>query len=139
MLPWMNGTTVTMDASGFVRCFNDASGSDENSTGPSRVGGIQYKTVNISSLSKATWKLVLPRLEQAIAEGRVNDYYEAIFAEMVADGSLSFECVLFDSNRWYEVDRLEDVQGAERIARRSISVPSRLSLPALINAAGVHT
>jgi hypothetical protein len=58
---------------------------------------------------------------------------------MVADGSLSFACVLFDSNRWYEVDRPEDVYGAERMTRRSISVASRLSLPALINAAGVHT
>jgi NDP-sugar pyrophosphorylase family protein len=139
MLPWMNGTTVTMDSSGYVQYFNDASRSDEIPTSPSRVGDIPYKTVNISSLSKATWKLVLPRLEQAIAEGRVNDYYEEIFAEMVADGSLSFECVLFDSNRWYEVDRLEDVYGAERMTRRSISAPSRLSLPALTNAAGVHT
>jgi choline kinase len=139
MLPWMNGTTVTMDSSGYVQCFNAASRSDEFPTGPSRIGDIRYKTVNISSLSKVTWNLVLPRLERAIAEGRVNDYYEVIFAEMVADGSLSFECVLFDSNRWYEVDRLEDVRGAERMTRRSISAPSRLSLPALTNAAGVHT
>lgn len=139
MLPWMNGTTVTMNSSGYVQCFNDAPRFSELPTGPSRVGDLQYKTVNISSLSKATWNLVLPRLEKAIADGRVNDYYEVIFAEMIADGSLSFECVLFDSNRWYEVDRLEDIRGAERMTRRTISVPSRLSLAALTNAAGVHT
>jgi hypothetical protein len=73
MLPWMNGTMVTMDSSGYVQFFNDASRSHEIPTSPSQVGDIQYKTVNISSLSKATWNLVLPRLEQAIAEGRVND------------------------------------------------------------------
>ena len=139
MLPWMNGTTITMDSSGFVQRFNDAPRSVEIPIGPSQVGDVRYKTVNISSLSKATWKLVLPRLEQAIAEGRVNDYYEVIFAEMVADGSLSFACVLFDSNRWYEVDRLEDVYGAERMTRRSMPARSRLSLPALTSAAGVHT
>ncbi len=99
---------------------------------------MRYKTVNISSLSRSTWSVVLPRLKQAVDEGRVNVYYEVIFAEMVADGSLSLECVLFDSNRWYEVDRLEDVGGAERMIRRAVSVPSRLSLPALVNAAGVH-
>jgi len=139
MLPWMNGTTITMDSSGFVLCFNDAPLSVEIPTDPSQVCDVRYKTVNISSLSKATWKLVLPRLEQAIAEGRVNDYYEVIFAEMIADGSLSFACVIFDSNRWYEVDRLEDVCGAERMTKRSMPAPSRLSLPALTNAAGVHT
>ncbi len=139
MLPWMNGTTITMDSSGYVKCFNEAPRTDRIGIGPLRVGDIQYKTVNISSLSRATWSLVLPRLERAIAEGRVNDYYEVVFAEMVADGSLSFECVLFDSNRWYEVDRLEDVGGAERMTRGTVSVPSRLSLPALTTAAGLHT
>jgi NDP-sugar pyrophosphorylase family protein len=45
----------------------------------------------------------------------VNDYYEAVFAEMVADGSLSFEPVLFDDGRWYEVDTLADLREAERL------------------------
>ena len=62
MLPWMNGTTVTMDSSGFVQCFNDAPRSLEIPTGPSQLCDVRYKTVNISSLSKATWELVLPRL-----------------------------------------------------------------------------
>ena len=32
---------------------------------------------------------------------------------MVADGSLTFDAVLFDEKRWYEVDRLEDLHAAE--------------------------
>ena len=100
-----------------------------------------YKTVNICSLSRATWTCVLPRLERAIAAGRVNEYYEVVFAEMVADGSLSLECVLFDSDRWYEVDTLEDLQGAERIARRNarrIARPARPLFPTLVGTAGAR-
>ncbi len=57
---------------------------------------------------------------------------------MVADGSLSLECVIFDADQWYEVDSLEDVRGAERIARR-IPRPSRSVLPALFETTGART
>jgi len=139
ILPWMNGTTIAMDSSGDVAFFH------KTPTTPAlpkvRVGRLRdsaYKTVNICSLSRATWSCVLPRLEQAIADGRVNEYYEAVFAEMVGDGSLSFECVLFDPDQWYEVDTLEDLPGAERIARRigrRIARPARPFLPASLGVA----
>jgi choline kinase len=135
MLPWMNGTTIAMDSSGHVASFHEAPASRTGRTAP--LHDSAYKTVNICSLSRATWSCVLPRLEQVIADGRVNEYYEVVFAEMVADGSLSLECVLFDSNRWYEVDTLEDLQGAERIARR-IARPARPLLPALADTAGAR-
>jgi hypothetical protein len=77
-------------------------------------------------------------LERVIADGGVNEYYEVVFAEMVTDGSLSFECVVFDADHWYEVDRLEDVQGAERMARRILKA-SRPSLPVLFDATGART
>jgi hypothetical protein len=60
-----------------------------------------------------------------------------VFAEMVADGSLALECVLFDSDQWYEVDTLADLQGAERIAKR-ITRPARPLLPALVGTAGAR-
>jgi hypothetical protein len=68
----------------------------------------------------------------------VNEYYEVVFAEMVGDGSLSLECVLFDPDQWYEVDTLEDLPGAERIGRRigrRITRPARPFLPASLSAA----
>jgi choline kinase len=145
LLPWMNGTTIKMDSSGHLDSFNRApaaegtSGICEVQTTPSSLRDYEYKTVNICSLSSATWSRILPRLERAIADGRVNVYYEEVFAEMVADGSLSFDCVLFDADRWYEVDRLEDVARAERVARRMTPKRSKPLLPALISAAGVHT
>ena len=135
MLPWMNGTTIAMDASGHVAFFHGAPAPRTGLTAPLRDSA--YKTVNICSLSRATWSRVLQRLERVIADGGVNEYYEVVLAEMVADGSLSLECVLFDSDRWYEVDTMEDLQGAERIARR-ITRPVRPLLPALVGGAGAR-
>jgi choline kinase len=143
ILPWMNGTTITMDSSGHVASFHEAPAPRKDRAAPLRTGATArrrddaYKTVNICSLSDATWSRVLPRLERVIADGRVNEYYEVVFAEMVADGSLSLECVLFDSNQWYEVDTLEDLRGAERITRR-IARPARPLLPALVGTAAAR-
>jgi choline kinase len=135
ILPWMNGTTIAMDSSGDVAFFHKT---PTNPAHPKvqvgRMCDSAYKTVNICSLSRATWSRVLPRLEQAIADGRVNDYYEVVFAEMVDNGSLSLECVLFDPDQWYEVDTLKDLPGAERIGRR-ITRPARPFLPASLGAA----
>jgi len=135
MLPWMNGTTISMDSSGRVASFQGALAARKGRAAPLRDNA--YKTVNICSLSRATWSCVLPRLEQVIADGRVNEYYEVVFAEMVADGSLSLECVLFDSDQWYEVDTPADLQVAERIAKR-IARPVRPLLPALVGTGGAR-
>lgn len=127
MLPWMNGTTIAMDRLGRVASFRGGRAA------PSGDG--DYKTVNIYSLSRSTWRRVLRRLDRAISEGRVGEYYEVVFAEMVADGDLSLECVVFDADRWYEVDRLSDLPGAERIARQK-SVSSIPALPLQANVEG---
>lgn len=135
LLPWMNGTTITMDESRNVCSFN--SGVPAPNDTPSGHRGRAYKTVNICSLSGSTWSRVLARLDRAISDGRVNEYYEVVFAEMVADGSLSFECVVFGPDQWYEVDRLEDLHGAERIARKIAKLTPPL-LPAMFQPAGAR-
>jgi choline kinase len=141
VLPWMNGTTIKMNSSGQVASFNCDPAAHRapavRNVLAASLRDCAYKTVNICSLSSATWNRVLPRLERAIADGRANEYYEVVFAEMVADGSLSFECVIFDPNRWYEVDKLEDLRGAERIARQMGKV-ARPLLPALLDTAEAH-
>jgi NDP-sugar pyrophosphorylase family protein len=43
----------------------------------------------------------------------VNDYYEAVFSDMVADGSLDLEAIFFDDGDWYEIDTVEDLRAAE--------------------------
>ena len=105
MKSWMSGSTVTVDQFQRVKAFwnGTAAPLDE----------ISYKTVNIYSLSLPSWHRIAQRLDQHISTGRVNDFYEIVFAEMVADGSLSFQTVSFDDNPWYEIDTVEDLVEAE--------------------------
>ena len=107
MQPWMNGTTVTVNRFQEVKafCLGTAGPSDE----------LIYKTVNIYSFSLSSWHQIKERLDQHICAGRVNDYYETVFAEMVADGSLSLQTVSFDGKPWYEIDTIEDLAEAEEI------------------------
>ncbi len=74
-----------------------------------------HKTVNVYSLSSETWREVVWRLDRRIAAGKVHDYYEVVFAEMVAEGSLTLQSVHFDEGRWCEIDTLDDLRVAERI------------------------
>lgn len=110
-LPWMNGTTVSLDHSGQITRFH--MGGDQP---PEE---LTHKTVNMYSFSQPSWQSVTRRLEQHILAGRVNGYYETVLAEMVADGDLSFEAVFFDNRRWYEIDTLEDLRNAEQLFRRN--------------------
>ncbi len=101
------GTTVSIDEFGRVISFRV--GADSCAT---RLG---HKTVNLYSLSMATWQEVVRRLDRRIAAGRVHDYYEVVFAEMVADGLLTLQSVHFDDGRWCEIDTLEDLRTAEEL------------------------
>ena len=102
----MPGTTVSIDEFGRVLSFRV--GSD-----PCTLGFLRHKTVNLYSLSTATWREVVRRLDRRIAAGRVHDYYEVVFAEMVADRWLTFQSVHFDEGRWCEIDTLDDLREAE--------------------------
>jgi choline kinase len=103
--PWMKGSTVMVGPGKRVRSFRVGSGGEDDAS--------RYKTVNTYSLSTQTWSKAVARLNRYISDGRVGEYYEAVFAEMVADGTLSFEAVYFDADRWYEVDTVNDLVEAE--------------------------
>ena len=111
ILPWMNGTTVSLDHSHRVIHFHMG--------GDQPPDALTHKTVNMYSFSLPSWQRVTRRLERHISAGRVNGYYESVFAEMVTEGALSFEAVFFDDQRWYEIDTLEDLREAERVFGRS--------------------
>lgn len=116
-LPWMNGTTVTLDSKAGISAFCLGEMSRPDAT--------HYKTVNIYSFSRSTWRAICARLDGYIAAKRTGDYYESVFAEMVADGSLTLAPVLFEANSWYEIDTLEDLAAAELVFPRH-SVTMRL-------------
>ncbi len=115
MKPWLNGSTVTINASNRINAFH----SDEsNGSGPTR-----YKTVNIYSLSLSSWYLIIEKLNLFILAGKVNDYYEKVFSQLVIEKTLSLDAVFFDHKPWYEIDTAEDLAFAERL------FPSKISLP----------
>lgn len=103
--PWMNGTCVTIDGFRRVKAFH--AGRDNFSGEP------KYKTVNIYCVSHTSWPRIVEVLNRRISAGKTQDYYEVAFAELVADGSLSMEHILFDGKPWFEIDTLEDLAHAE--------------------------
>ncbi|MCH8888670.1 MAG: hypothetical protein IIC13_18990 [SAR324 cluster bacterium] len=79
------------------------------------IGPSWYKTVNIYSLALNSWKKVEKVLNRFITENRIDEYYESVFAEMVAEGALSFDPVFFDPAHWHEIDTNADLERAERM------------------------
>lgn len=120
MQPWMNGTSVTVNRSGQVKAFL---ADKEDSLGEDK-----HKTVNIYSISLKSWKEMVVRLDKRISDGKVNDYYETVFAEMIADGSICFNIVSFDDKPWYEIDNIGDLKKAEKLFS-SNNDKSRPTLP----------
>ena len=113
ILPWMNGTTITTDNFVTDRVASINLGANLNANGRT------FKTVNIYGFSLESWKRICKRLDIWIAAGKVNDYYEAILSEMVGDGSLNFQCVYFDMDRWYEIDTTDDLYNCEMLLQQS--------------------
>ena len=107
--PWMNGTTVTIGRHQEI----DAFCTDRSVR--AHLDARRYKTVNMYSLSTISWKLVKERLERHVSNNKVGSYYETVFADLVAEGSLHFTPALFGADQWYEIDTLDDLQEAERI------------------------
>jgi choline kinase len=108
ILPWMNGTTVTVNpTSQKIKAFHKNTSPDLEDT--------KFKTVNIYSFSLESWKTIVSRLNQHIEDGKVNGYYETVFAELVEEGALTLDAVDFDNKHWYEVDTLKDLEVATQM------------------------
>ena len=107
MQPWMDGTYVTINKFQQVKEFFKDN--------KAHLTVDPYKTVNIYSISLSSWCSIVKKIDQHISDGKRNDYYEIVFMEMVADGSLSFDMVSFDSKPWYEIDTIEDLAKAEKL------------------------
>jgi choline kinase len=111
-LPWMSGTTVTLNADGIVDAFQPA---PPGIYGQHCTDSDHYMAVNICSLSRETWVDVRRRLDQHVTAGQTGDFYEVVFAEMTADGSMTAEAVVFPTERWYEIDTVADLHAAELV------------------------
>jgi len=107
MHPWSDGTTVSLNKQNRVSKFHIGS--------TDTYADIRYKTVNIYSFSLSSWRAIVKVLDQYIAKGSVNCYYETVFSEMIDNKTLSFESVLFDHKPWYEIDTVKDLAEAEKL------------------------
>ena len=117
-LPWMNGSTASVDMSEQVTAMHTSRVSPNGHT--------NFKTVNIYSFSLDTWNRVIDRLRQHVGNGRLAGYYETVLAELIKESVISLEAVVFDEQRWYEIDTVEDLRAAELLfsAEPGYSEPS---------------
>ena len=111
-LPWMSGTTVTLDGDGNVDTFYPP---PPGVYGEHCTDAGHLMAVNICSLSRATWNEVRRRLDEHVAAGETGTFYETVFAEMTAQGCMAAEAVIFPADRWYEIDAAVDLRAAELI------------------------
>ena len=115
LLPWMNGTTVTLNKRQQLDALWLGTVNRNDAT--------HFKTVNIYSFSRSTWQSIWERLDRHISAKKVKEYYESVFAELVAEENLTFAPVFFDADRWYEIDTLEDLSAAEKMFPRPSPFP----------------
>jgi len=71
-----------------------------------------YKTVNITSFTPATWRLVTGRLDARVAAGQLQGYYEVAIQDVVRAGAAVFEAVDFADRPWVEIDTPADLERA---------------------------
>jgi choline kinase len=133
LLPWMNGTRVTINKQQQVDTFCLTPEQEDNVS--------YFKTVNIYSFSRNTWRSIWKRLDQHISAKKVKGYYETVFAEMVAEACLTFSPVFFDPDSWYEIDSHEDLFAAAKMfALPSYPVFATVDpLPHIKNFGGIST
>lgn len=105
--PWMNGTAVTLGQCGRVNRFLDIGGPDSHPH--------TYKTVNMYSLSTDSWAVVCRELDNAVAGGSTQVYYESVFKILVEKKQLDLTPVFFDDIPWYEIDTPRDLEQAEKL------------------------
>ncbi len=74
------------------------------------------KTVNIYRLSKETLaNVILPEMEAFLNDGRTGQYYEAVFASLIASGRMEMAVLNTGNKKWAEIDTLDDLKKAEKM------------------------
>jgi len=114
----MDGTVLDVGPEGMVRRVLLKASPDR----PADLSHTQ-KTVNLYSFRADDFaRAVRPRLEARVRAGDVQSYYEAAFADAVADGALQLRAVNFDDGQWAEVDDATDLAVAEREFARGLQL-----------------
>ena len=109
--PSLSGTVVRRNDAGQVISF--VLGAEQ---GPQFDAKDTFKTVNIYVLREQLLReQILPRLSNVIAAGGVNEYYESILRDCIADPTAKVDIAAVDvsTSRWSEIDDDRDLDAAE--------------------------
>lgn len=106
----LSGTVVRLNGDGRVSAF--VLGADQ---GDHFDATDAFKTVNIYLLRRELLRdHILPELYRQVERGHVHKYYESVFRDLVADGSIDdLVGVDVSASRWHEVDDHRDLDVAE--------------------------
>ena len=115
-LPWMGGTTVTLDGDGNVDAFFPP---PPGVYGQHCTDAGHFMAVNICSLARDTWNEVIERLDSHVAAGQTARSTSRCSKRWPPPAAMAPEAVVFPSERWYEIDTLADLKAAELVFPRS--------------------
>ena len=80
------------------------------------------KTVNIYRLSRETLvETIVPEMEEFLAEGRTDQYYEAVFASLIRSNRMKMAVMETGNIHWAEIDTLDDLREAENMLQATAS------------------
>ena len=97
---WMSGSVVRLDKNARITALIESKHqlADFDYTDT-------FKTVNIYRLSGDFLRdYFLPRLDAAIASGKVHDYYETVLSELCSQDKLTMTAINCDDIKWIEID-----------------------------------
>ena len=78
--------------------------------------GRALKTVNIYRLSQETLvETVVPGMAEFLEDEQTDQYYEAVFANLIDSGSMSMAVMDTGIRKWAEIDTVGDLMDAERM------------------------
>jgi choline kinase len=73
------------------------------------------KTVNIYKLSGMDLShQIIPELSRYVVEGKTDQYYEAIFADLISRGVFELSVLHTEAVKWAEIDTIDDLELAEK-------------------------
>lgn len=78
--------------------------------------GSALKTVNIYRLSQESLEeAIVPMMQEFLEAGRDDQYYEAVFANLIGSGRMDMAVMTTGKHRWAEIDTLGDLSEAEKL------------------------
>ncbi len=72
-----------------------------------------HKTVNFYSFSEGTWRAYREALDRWVTEGRLDQYYEAVLAELINNKTVKMQGADVGPDGWAEVDDAKDLAALE--------------------------